>query len=84
MTAAGLLSHGRARALQPGPVHAQLAARRAAEGLPAPEAELIAKQVVLVAGGRAVVAVAGGRANVAAVGDVFQRHWLRDRLLLRA
>ena len=37
-----LVSHGRARALQAGPVQARLAARRAAEGLPAPAADLAA------------------------------------------
>eukprot|EP00964_Phaeocystis_antarctica_P118983 scaffold82702_cov59-Phaeocystis_antarctica.AAC.3 len=37
-----LVSHGRARALQPGPVQARLAACRAAEGLPAPAADLAA------------------------------------------
>lgn len=35
-------SHGRARPLQAGPVRAHLAARRAAEGLPAPAAGLAA------------------------------------------
>ena len=37
-----LVSHGRARALQAGPVQARPAARRAAEGLPAPAADLAA------------------------------------------
>jgi hypothetical protein len=44
---AGPLSYGRAHALQSGPVHVRLAARRAAEGLPAPETELAAEQVVV-------------------------------------
>eukprot|EP00964_Phaeocystis_antarctica_P025493 scaffold14337_cov60-Phaeocystis_antarctica.AAC.2 len=35
-------SHRRARALQAGPVHANLTARRATEGLPAPAAGLAA------------------------------------------
>ena len=35
-------SHGRARSLQAGPVQANLAARRAAEGLPAPATGLAA------------------------------------------
>jgi hypothetical protein len=35
-------SHGRARSLQSGPVHANLAAHRATEGLPAPAADLAA------------------------------------------
>ena len=35
--------NGRARSLQAGPVQANLAARRAAEGLPAPAADLLVR-----------------------------------------